>query len=82
LIPAKLQTGDYAEFLDGNSIRIFDKNGAQKQIVPMSPSVPLLKSGTDQLRLQAETSAPVKLTLITLGAAEKVEAVKRTVLRK
>jgi hypothetical protein len=69
-IPAKLETGDYAEFLDGNSIRIFDANGAQKQTLPAPKDVPVFKSGTHQIKLEAKNSAPVKMTLITLGAPE------------
>jgi hypothetical protein len=75
-IPATLETGDYAELLDGNSIRVFSANGVQKEIIPIPASLPVLKTGMDQVRLEAQTPAPVKMTLITLGTAENVKAAK------
>jgi hypothetical protein len=73
-ISAKLQTGDYAEFLDGDSIRIFDANGAQKQTVAAPKTIPVFKNGIHEIKLEAENSAPVKMTLVTLGAPENVKS--------
>jgi hypothetical protein len=68
-IPATLESGDYAELKGGNSIRIFDANGTQLQTLSLSKPVPALKSGINSVKLEAESSAPVKITFTTLGPA-------------
>ncbi|HZZ42112.1 MAG TPA: hypothetical protein VFE58_04180 [Tepidisphaeraceae bacterium] len=73
-ITADLHTGDYAEFYGGQSIRIFDDNGAQKEAIPFTGSIPLLKRGSSQLRIDSDEPVPVALTSITVGAPIRVKA--------
>jgi hypothetical protein len=68
-IPAELQAGDYAEYWAEGPLRIFDANGVEKQVLMPSDAALPLPGGNASLRLEADSSVPVKLTVVTLGDA-------------
>ncbi len=67
-IPGKLRTGDYAEFWTNGPIRIFDRNWKPLRSMSAASPIPILAPGENCMELSADTSAPLKLTVITLGA--------------
>ncbi len=68
-LPIELKTGDYAEYWGKGALRVFDRNGISLQTVDPTSEPPLLPTGDTHLRIDSATPGPVKLTLITLGAA-------------
>jgi hypothetical protein len=66
-IPAELRTNDYAEFWGIGPIRIFDKDGNQKQSVPQPTHIPTIRDGENTIAVKGPASADVKLTTILLG---------------
>ncbi len=70
VVPAELNTGDYAEFRDGGDLRIFDKQGQQLQTFRAPDDVPQITAGPARVKLAAPAGS-AKLTLITLGEPVK-----------
>jgi len=67
-ILGKLRTGDYAEFWANGPIRIFDRNWKPLRSMSATKPIPTLAPGENCMELSADTPAPLKLTVITLGA--------------
>jgi hypothetical protein len=67
-IPGELRTGDYAEFRASGPVRVFDRNWKLQRSVSVAKPIPTLARGENRIELSADTPAPLKLTVITLGA--------------
>ena len=66
-INAVLQTGDYAEFWGNGSIRIFDRNGNERDTLPQPAFVPTIRNGENTIIVKNPAPADVRLTTIVLG---------------
>jgi hypothetical protein len=65
-IPTGMNTGDYAEYWAGGTIRVFDRNGVLLLTSPVN-SGPQLKTGENKLAVQAAGPGTMVFTAITLG---------------
>lgn len=67
-LPIALSTGDYAEYIGGGPLRVFDRNGNELGRVALAQTPPTVPQGKALVRIEAETAGPVKLTLISFGS--------------
>lgn len=67
-----LRTGDYAEYLDGDSLRVFDANGNLLRTVQV-PKPLQLRHATNTLRVHAADGGRFELTSFVFGTPETVQ---------
>jgi hypothetical protein len=71
-IPATLNTGDYAEFMDDELVRVFDHNGVKLMETRPAGSTPTLAAGVNSIVIGCSDPGQIRLTALTLGPPKRL----------
>jgi hypothetical protein len=72
-IPATLNTGDYAEFMDDELVRVFDHNGVKLMETRPAGSTPTLATIRNRVAIDCSDPGQVRLMAIILGAPQPLK---------